>query len=88
LSEESNQILASGLQFDEAYDKADLMIDNNEKTVPTIGIMDGLSDLKDSGRIVVMTDSACIDSSSNSMTKCYWLFERFVRIATGDIALD
>ena len=35
-----------------------------------------------------MTDSSCVDSASPSMTKCFWLLERFVRIATGDIELD
>ena len=31
-----------------------------------------------------MTDSSCMDSASPSLTKCYWLAERFVRIATGE----
>jgi len=35
-----------------------------------------------------MTDSACVDSSSGVLTKCFWLLERFVRIATDDSNFD
>lgn len=35
-----------------------------------------------------MTDSACVDSASPVMTKCFWLLDRFVKIATGDIDID
>lgn len=85
LSEESNQILTKGLQFEEAFiDGKDLAIDSNEKLVPTIGIVEKLPGLeKKSGTIIVMTDSSCMDSASPSLTKCFWLLERFVRIASG-----
>ena len=91
LSEESIQILTKGLQFEEAFgvERADLAIDNNERTVPTIGIVDYLPQLeKSSGRIVVMTDSSCLDSASPSLTKCFWLIEKFVKIASGEIKTD
>lgn len=85
LSEESNQILTKGLQFEEAFiDSKDLEIDSNEKFVPTIGIVDHLPGLEDtSGSIIVMTDSSCTDSASPSLSKCFWLLERFVRLASG-----
>lgn len=35
-----------------------------------------------------MTDSSCMDGSSASLSKCYWLIERLVRIATGQIYRD
>lgn len=35
-----------------------------------------------------MTDSSCIDSASPSLTKCFWLIDRFVKIAAGDIKKD
>ena len=35
-----------------------------------------------------MTDSSCIDSASPTVTKCFWLLDRFVRIATEDIIQD
>jgi len=35
-----------------------------------------------------MTDSSCIDSASPTLTKCFWLIDRFVKIATGEIEKD
>lgn len=45
--------------------------------------MDKLPGLEDSGRIVVMTDSNCVDQSEMS-GKCQWLFYELVNIATRD----
>lgn len=57
--------------------------------MPTIGIVDTLPQLEQtSGRIVVMTDSSCLDSASPSMTKCFWLIEKIVKIASGEIKSD
>jgi len=51
--------------------------------VPTIGIVDNLPGFEDSsGRIIVMTDSACMDSASASLSKCYGLMDRFVKLAS------
>lgn len=85
LSEESSQILTKGLQFEEAFgvETVDLTIDNSERLVPTIGIVEGLPGYPMSGSIVVMTDSSCMDSASPSLAKCYWLMEKFVKIAAG-----
>jgi membrane-bound transcription factor site-1 protease len=93
LSEESIQILTKGLQFEEAFgiERADLTIDNSEKMVPTIGILDHLPGEhfgNTSGRLIVMTDSSCTDSASSSLTKCFWLLEKFVRIASLELASD
>ena len=66
-------------------ERVDLTIDNNERLVPTIGVVDKLQGLNNSGRIVVMTDSSCLDSSSPSLIKCFWLLDKFVRIASGEI---
>ena len=90
LSEESIQILSKGLLFEEAFykDKVDVNIDSNEKLTPTIGIVDKLAGLSTSGRLVVMTDSSCMDSASPTITKCFWLIDRFVRIATEEIEKD
>lgn len=74
--------------FEEAFDKVDTTIEKTEKIAPTIGILNGLSGFNQSGKIIVMTDSACIDSVSSSVSKCYWLFDRFVKIATGDLKID
>ena len=35
-----------------------------------------------------MTDSSCLDSASPSLNKCFWLIEKFVKIATGEIYSD
>lgn len=35
-----------------------------------------------------MTDSSCVDSASPSLTKCFWLIDRFVKIAVGEIKKD
>jgi hypothetical protein len=51
--------------------------------VPVIGILDGLEEREFSGRLVVMADSGCIDSTSAG-SKCYWLIDRLVRIASGE----
>jgi len=51
------------------------------RTVPTIGILDGLPGLENSGRIIVMTDSDCM-SMARQVRPCYQLFENFVQIAT------
>jgi membrane-bound transcription factor site-1 protease len=90
LSEESIQILTKGLQFEEAFgvERVDLNIDSSERLVPTIGVVEGLPGFENSGSIIVMTDSSCIDSSSPSLTKCYWLLERFVKIASGELTDD
>lgn len=90
LNEESMQILTKGLQFEEAFgaERTDLIIDNNEKIVPIIGILDGLPGYNNSGRIVIMTDSSCLDSASPSLTKCFWLLERFVKVASGENTKD
>lgn len=50
--------------------------------------MDKLNNFDKSGRIVVMSDSSCIDSASPSLTKCYWLLEKLVRIATEEVDKD
>jgi hypothetical protein len=51
--------------------------------VPTIGIVDNLPGFEDSsGRIIVMTDSSCLDSASASLSKCYGLIDRFVKLAS------
>jgi hypothetical protein len=51
--------------------------------VPTIGIVENLPGFEDSsGRIIVMTDSSCMDSSSSSLSKCYGLMDRFVKLAS------
>ena len=84
LSEESTQIISKGLLFAEdmeTHASGIAVINNNERMAPTIGIIDGLPGFNNSGRIVVMTDSACVDSASPAMSKCYWLLERFVKIA-------
>ena len=90
LSEESIQILTKGLLFEEAFglDKIDLSIDNNERLAPTIGIIDKLQHFNNSGRIIVMTDSSCMDSASPSLTKCYWLLDKFVKLASEENAID
>ena len=38
---------------------------------PTIGILPGLEGIEDSGKIIVMTDSDCIDSNSNFYASPY-----------------
>jgi hypothetical protein len=89
LSEESNQILTKGLQFEESFgvERADLEIDKNDKMVPTIGIVDHFPGFEDSsGRIIVMTDSSCMDSASSSFSKCYSLMDRFVKLAASKTA--
>jgi hypothetical protein len=82
--------LTKGLLFEEAFglDKVDLSIDNNERLAPSIGIVDKLQNFNNSGRIILMTDSSCLDSASSSLTKCYWLIDRFVKIATEEIKYD
>ena len=83
LSEESNQILTKGLQFEESVEKVDLEIDQSDRMVPTIGIVENLPGFDDSsGRIIVMTDSSCLDSASASLSKCYGLMDRFVKLAS------
>lgn len=50
---------------------------------PTIGITHGLPGLKNSGNIIVMTDSDCL--SAQKLTRpCYGIFLEFVQIATGN----
>ena len=83
LSEESNQILTKGLQFEESVEKVDLEIEQSDRMVPTIGIVENLPGFDDSsGRIIVMTDSSCMDSASASLSKCYGLIDRFVKMAS------
>lgn len=61
----------------------DLQIDQSDRMVPTIGIVDSLPGFEDSsGRIIVMTDSSCMDSASASLSKCYGLMEKFVKLAS------
>jgi hypothetical protein len=62
----------------------DVSIDRNERVSPVIGLLPNLPFPYDesSGSIIVMGDSACIDSVSSSLTKCFTLFEKLVRIAT------
>ena len=45
LSEESSQILAKGLQFEEAFglERVDLSIDKTDRIVPTLGLVDRVS---------------------------------------------
>ena len=84
LTEESIHILTKGMQFEEAFgvERVDLTIDKSDKIVPTIGLLDRLS--PSSGRLLVLTDSSCLDSASATLTKCYWLADRFVKLATSD----
>jgi hypothetical protein len=35
-----------------------------------------------------MTDSSCLDSASSSLTKCFYLIDKFVKIASGEIQSD
>ena len=82
LTEESSQILAKGLQFEEAFglERVDLNIDKSERMVPTLGILDRVSPT--SGRLSVFTDSSCLDTASASLTKCFWLIEKLVRLSS------
>lgn len=66
----------------------DLSIDNGEKLAPTIGIVERLNDFNFSGRIVVFTDSSCMDSASPTLMKCFWLLDKFVKIASEEIPVD
>lgn len=65
---------------------------------PTIGILPSLEGLDSSGKIIVMTDSDCVDTnavhyaspyhqnagtSSGTFHKCFWLLHKFADIATG-----
>ena len=82
LSEESSQILAKGLQFEEAFglERVDLSIDKTDRIVPTLGLVDRVS--PQSGRLSVFTDSSCLDTASASLTKCFWLIEKLVRLSS------
>ena len=58
--------------------------------MPTIGIVKELQ--PNSGSLIVMTDSDCIDSSSvgyrGTQAKCFWLMQKFADIATGKLDHD
>lgn len=70
--------------------------------VPTIGILQGLGENEDgkreSGKIIVMTDSDCLDSVHYKSQadqdpllisqKCFWLIHKFADIATGKLTKD
>ena len=47
--------------------------------MPTLGFVDRVSPL--SGRLSVFTDSSCLDTASASLTKCFWLIEKLVRLS-------
>ena len=83
LTEESSQILAKGMQFEEAFglERVDLNIDKSERLVPTLGILDRLT--PDGGRLAVFTDSSCLDTASASLTKCFWLIEKLIKVVGG-----
>lgn len=74
--------MEKGLLFEELV--ADVTIDKMDKIVPTIGIVPYLPNYNTSGSIVVMTDSACLDSVSSSLIKCFFLLEKFIKIATAE----
>jgi hypothetical protein len=63
-------------------DNVDASIETMEKYAPTIGVMPFLPGYEGSGSVIVMTDSACIDSASSSLSKCFFLFDKMVKIAT------
>lgn len=57
--------------------------------VPTIGVLETLPGYEDSsGHIIVMTDSSCMDSASASLSKCYGLMDRFVKLAAQKTSID
>ena len=58
----------------------DLNIDKTDRMVPTLGIVDKI--MPNSGKLAVFTDSSCLDSSSASLTKCYWLLEKLVKLVS------
>lgn len=76
-------------------------VSEHQDLVPTIGILKNLKGFENSGKIIVMTDSDCIDSSSvnyrdlyesnqpkKQTKKCFWLMHKFADIATGKITED
>jgi hypothetical protein len=75
--------------------------EEDSNLVPTIGILTSLQGLEKSGKIIVMSDSDCIDSSSVhyrdlyeeggsklSSKKCFWLMHKFADIATNKLRED
>ena len=48
--------------------------------VPTLGFLDRIT--PQSGRLAVFTDSSCMDTSSASLTKCFWLLEKLIRLSS------
>jgi hypothetical protein len=66
----------------------DVSIDRYERIAPVLGVVPYLQyPFNDtSGSIIVFSDSACIDSASNTgSSKCFSFFERLVRLATSDL---
>lgn len=86
LTEESDYVLNNGVSFLE--DTVDTTIDRVEMYAPTIGIVNGLQNSSTSGKLILMTDSACIDSVSATTSKCFWLLEKFIQIATSSSSYE
>ncbi len=56
----------------------DLSIDKTDRLVPSLGLLTPVTPT--SGRLALFTDSSCLDTSSASLTKCFWLLEKLVTI--------